>query len=364
MGPGLTRTLRLLGLLEAGRRIELRRRMSEPRVVPEAVILGAQKCGTSSLHYYLVQHPGVVAPLRKEVHYFDLNLARGEAWYRAHFGLAGQPGLSIDSSPYYLFHPVVPARLHALMPGARLVVLLRDPVRRAYSHYWHERDKGRETLPSEDAIAAEPARIDADHARLASGELEVSAAHQHFSYLARGRYTEQLERWLALYPRERLLVLRFEDLARDPSATLQRICGFIGLPYEAGMLDFRHKVHHIVNGNRMRLSGDSTIRLDEQTLRSLTDQGVELNAFELRALAAIDPRRAERGRRPVRPPPPRPRAALPAERRSAFRERREDPPGRSSGCPGCSGSGPRLAARGAGCRATSRPGPTGCRPSR
>jgi hypothetical protein len=229
VGPGATRTLRLLGLLEPLRRIELNRRMSEPRSLPQAVILGAQKSGTSSLHYYLVQHPGVIAPLRKEVHYFDLNHGRGEAWYRAHFGRVGEPGLNLDSSPYYLFHPAVPARLHALLPDARLVVLLRDPVRRAYSHYWHERDKGRETLPFEDAIAAETGRIEADHEQLANGALEVSTAHQHFSYLARGRYAEQLERWLALYPRERLLALRFEDLVRDPLAVLNATLGFLGL---------------------------------------------------------------------------------------------------------------------------------------
>ena len=229
MGPGVTRTLRLLGLLEPARRLELRRRMSESRSLPQAVILGAQKSGTSSLHHYLVQHPGVIAPLRKEVHYFDLNLARGESWYRAHFGRAGEPGLNLDSSPYYLFHPAVPARLQALLPEARLIVLLRDPVRRAYSHYWHERDKGRETLDFEAAIDAEPGRIDADQEKLASGSLEVSAAHQHFSYLARGRYAEQLERWLAFYPRERLLVQRFEDLVRDPLGVLNATLGYLGL---------------------------------------------------------------------------------------------------------------------------------------
>lgn len=229
MGPGVTRMLRLLGLLEAARRVDLRRRMSESRSLPGAVILGAQKSGTSSLHYYLVQHPAIVAPLRKEVHFFDLNHARGERWYRANFGRAGEAGLNLDSSPYYLFHPAVPTRLHALLPDARLVVLVRDPVRRAYSHYWHERDKGRETLPFEEAIAAEPSRIEADHERLASGSLEVSAAHQHFSYLARGRYAEQLERWLALYPRERLLVQRFEDLVRDPLEVLNATLGFLGL---------------------------------------------------------------------------------------------------------------------------------------
>jgi hypothetical protein len=188
------------------------------------------KCGTSSLHDYLTQHPGVIAPLRKEVHYFDLQHDRGERWYRAHFGKRDQPGLNLDSSPYYLLHPLAARRAHALVPQAKLIVLLRDPVRRAYSHYWHERDKKRETLSFEDAIAAEPARLGDSEQRLARGEIEQSRAHQHCSYLARGRYAEQLERWLQAYPREQLLVLWFEDLARAPIVTLNRTLEFLGLP--------------------------------------------------------------------------------------------------------------------------------------
>jgi hypothetical protein len=230
VGPRLTRALRLLGLLEPARRLELARRMGESRALPDAVILGAQKSGTSSLHHYLVQHPGVIAPLRKEVHYFDVNHGRGEAWYRAHFGRTGQPGLNLDSSPYYLFHPAVPQRLRALLPEARLIVLLRDPVRRAYSHYWHERDKGRERLDFAAALAAEPARLGDSEAALATGRLQRSAAHQHFSYLARGRYAEQLERWFAVFPRGQILVLRFEDLAREPLAVLNRALAFLDLP--------------------------------------------------------------------------------------------------------------------------------------
>ncbi len=168
MHPGLTRTLRLFGLLEPGRRVELEFRMRQPRALPGAVIIGAQKCGTSSLHNYLTQSPGVIAPLRKEVHYFDVNYGRGEGWYRGHFGRQGEPGLNLDSSPYYLFHPAVPARMHELLPDARLIVLLRNPARRAYSHYWHERDKGREKLSFEAAIDAEPARLGQVEERLAS----------------------------------------------------------------------------------------------------------------------------------------------------------------------------------------------------
>jgi len=238
---GTARILRLFGLLEPARRRAARLRTTQPRALPDVVILGAQKSGTSSLHGYLVQHPGVIEPLRKEVHYFDENYARGEAWYRAHFGRIGQPGLNLDSSPYYLFHPLAPQRLHALLPQARLIVLLRDPVRRAYSHYWHQRQKGREQLGFEDALAAEPGRLADAEARLADGTLQRSFEHQHFSYLARGRYAEQLARWFELFPREQFLILRFEDLARDPLGTLGTTLAFLGLsPLESVSLEARH----------------------------------------------------------------------------------------------------------------------------
>jgi hypothetical protein len=230
MHPNLTRALRLFGLLETGRRAELRLRMGQDRSLPDAVIIGAQKCGTSSLHNYLAQHPGVIPPLRKEVHYFDVNFKRGETWYRAHFGRRGEPGLNFDASPYYLFHPLVAGRMHGSLPQAKLIVLLRDPVRRAYSQYWHERDKGREPLSFEDALRAEPERVDAAHRKLADGEIEASREHQTHSYVARGRYAEQLERWLALYPREQLLVLRFEDLVKDPLAVLNQTLAYLRLP--------------------------------------------------------------------------------------------------------------------------------------
>ena len=230
MHPTLTRTLRLFGLLEPGRRLELQLRLRDERALPDAMIIGAMKSGTSSLHYYLTQHPAVIAPLRKEVHYFDLQYGKGERWYRANFGKAGQAGLNLDSSPYYLFHPLAPQRAHELLPEAKLIVLLRDPVRRAYSHYWHERDKKRERLSFEDAVAAEPERVGDDEQRLARGEIEQSHAHQHCTYLARGRYAEQLERWLRFYPRERLLVLQFEDLGRAPMVTLHRTLEYLGLP--------------------------------------------------------------------------------------------------------------------------------------
>jgi hypothetical protein len=225
----LTRTLRWFGLLETGRRLELEWRLEQRRSLPDAMIIGAMKCGTSSLHNYLVQHREVIEPLRKEVHYFDVNYALGEAWYRAHFGRDDEPGLNLDSSPYYLYHPLAAQRAHALVPGARLVVLLRDPVRRAYSQYWHQLHQKRETLSFEDAIAAEPERIGTDAERLARGEIERSVAHQRFSYLGRGRYAEQLEAWLRVYPAGQLRVWRFDDLVADPLALTNEVLEWLEL---------------------------------------------------------------------------------------------------------------------------------------
>jgi len=229
MHAALTRTLRLFGLLEPGRRVETRIRMRQARALPDALIIGAQKCGTSSLHNYLTQHPGVIAPLRKEVHYFDDNYRRGEHWYRAHFGRAGGPGINLDSSPYYLFHPLAAQRAHELLPDAKLIVMLRDPVRRAYSHYWHERDKRRETLSFKDALDAEQQRIARDADRLARGEIDSSRDHRRYSYVARGRYAEQLECWLAFYPARQLRVVRFESFVQEPLSTLNETLAFLGL---------------------------------------------------------------------------------------------------------------------------------------
>jgi hypothetical protein len=205
------------------------------------VILGAQKCGTSSLHNYLVQHPRVIAPLLKEVHYFDVNYTEGEAWYRSHFGRVDEPGLNIDSSPYYLFHPAVPKRLKSLLPDARLIVMFRDPVRRAYSHYWHQRDEGREQLSFEEAIRAEPERLGDAEAQLLRGTITQSREHRLFSYLARGRYAEQMERWLALFPREQFHCVLFEDFVRRPLESLNAAFSFLGLePLSSAQLEARN----------------------------------------------------------------------------------------------------------------------------
>ncbi len=207
-------------------------------MLPDFIIIGARCCGTTSLFRYLRPHPELILAVRKEVHFFDDHYDAGINWYRAHFPLylqrmarrmVGRKLVTGEASPYYLFHPLAARRAAEWVPGARLVLLLRHPVDRAYSQYQQARLDGLEDLPFETAIDQEPSRLEGEEARLAAGELVESLPHKQYSYLARGHYAEQLEVWLDQFARERLLILSSEALFTTPEATMNRVCTFLGL---------------------------------------------------------------------------------------------------------------------------------------
>ncbi len=197
------------------------------------VIIGAQKCGTTSLSRHLVRHPQIAPAVTKEIHYFDLNFEKGDDWYFSQL-----PGLAEtsrylatgESSPYYIYHPLVAQRLRRLLPDARLIVMLRDPVARAVSHYHHEVRLKAEHLSLEEAFAQEPARLRGEAGKLISGELDYSFNHQHFAYLSRGVYIDQLRPWMELFPREQFLFLKSEDFYADPPAVYNQVLEFLDLP--------------------------------------------------------------------------------------------------------------------------------------
>lgn len=190
--------------------------------LPTFSILGAMKSGTTSLARYLERHTQIHLPQGLEPHFFDRAFERGPDWYRGLF--AGATALQVgDKSPGYLFHPLVAERMAGVIPGARLLAILRDPVDRAYSQYWHERARGRERLPFPEAVAAEPARL----ARAeAAGDHE---ARRHAAYVEQGRYLPQLRRFTERFPAERLLVILLDDLQGDPAGTYRRVCRFLGV---------------------------------------------------------------------------------------------------------------------------------------
>lgn len=212
---------------------------SPQRVLPDLIIIGAQRSGTSSLYSYLIANPAIERSHVKEVHYFDSHFQRGILWYRAHFPMArhleslaralGSKTIATEASPYYLSHPLAPHRVRGVLPQVKLVVLLRDPVDRALSHYHLSVRKGTERLSIEDAIEREPERLAGEHERLLAVPLSNSAGHRRHGYVARGQYAEQLERWLSVFPRDQLLILNTAGLFDDPNRVLRRICEFAGV---------------------------------------------------------------------------------------------------------------------------------------
>jgi len=204
------------------------RATARARPLPDLLILGAQKAGTTALYAYLRWHPQITGPSWKEVSYFDRHYRRGERWYRGHFPVLKRDRLVGEASPSYVVHPLAPQRVHALLPEARLIVLVRNPIDRAYSHYQHEAALEREPLTFEQAIDAEEERLRGEVERMTSDAAYFSHAWWNFTYLARGRYAEQLERWLAVFPREQLLVVPAGDLRDRPGETYARVLEFLG----------------------------------------------------------------------------------------------------------------------------------------
>jgi hypothetical protein len=224
---------------------------SRARSLPDFLIIGAKRSGTTSMYQYLLEHPQVLPlfpsaehlPMRaniKGIHYFDANFDRGLGWYRSHFPLEatrqraaqrlGRPVRSGEASPYYLFHPHAAERAHAVVPSARVIVLLRDPTDRAYSHYLEQRRRGHEALASfDEALDAEPARLAGAAQRMAEDPRHRSFAHEHQSYVAQGKYLEPLRRWLDRFPASQLLVLRSEDFFADPQRSYDGVLELLGL---------------------------------------------------------------------------------------------------------------------------------------
>ena len=214
------------------------------RVLPEFLIIGAAKCGTTSLYNYLIQHPSVFASFNKEVHFFDYYHHKGESWYRSHFPTqqqvkrreqqTGQHCMTGESSPYYLAHPLSPERVKSLLPEVRLICMLRNPVDRAISSFYNQVRLGIEPLSDfEEAVQREDQRIEGHEQRLRNDPSYSSFAHKYFSYVRRGCYAEQLENWYRIFPREQILVLQSEPFYADPGPYFKEVVQFIGLqPWE------------------------------------------------------------------------------------------------------------------------------------
>lgn len=209
------------------------------RILPQFAVIGTQKGGTTSLFSYLGQHPQILKTSVKEIHYFDLNYVKGVDWYKSHFAtrwwktikslVTGKPIITGEATPYYMFHPHAMQRLRRDFPSLPLIVMLRNPIDRAFSHYQHNSRHGWETISYERALATEDSRMEGVGAPVGSDEWYQDDAVRNYSYRRRGLYIDQFIHWMPVYDPRQLMVIRSEDFFVNPLETYEHVLDFLGL---------------------------------------------------------------------------------------------------------------------------------------
>lgn len=235
---------------------------SGDRPGPDFLIIGCKRGGTTSLFNYLLMHPGVLGlfPRNREKkstdYFFSHTYVRGGRWYQSHFHseryrtfLARRLGyrpLGGEASPYYCWDPRIAERVVRTSQTVKAIMLVRDPVERAWSHYLERVQNGVEPLDFEDALAAEPERLAGELDRMMSDASYHSTEFDWYSYRSRGDYLPQIRRWESILGRDKLLVLRSEDLYSDTQQVVNEVFEFIGVPR------FDLPTEKVYNASRLR----------------------------------------------------------------------------------------------------------------
>ena len=260
------------------------------RVLPDFLVIGAAKCGTTSLFDWICAHPLVARPStngqpRKELLFFDYNFHRGADWYRCHFQLErerrefehehGRPSLTGEATASYLTGYWVPGRVRQVVPDVKLIVTLRNPVDRAYSAFqMSRRERLEECASFEEAIALEAERLAGELERVRSDPRynpPLPPPLGYWSYLYRSRYADHVARWLEVFPREQILFLKFENIASDPWGALEEVHSFLGLPpHRGGELRKLNAAAYAEMNPRTRAELVEHFRPYNQRLRKLT----------------------------------------------------------------------------------------------
>ncbi len=220
---------------------------SETGALPDFVVIGAAKCGTTYFYHLLTKHPHVEPAAAKELRFFDLLYEEGTEWYRRCFPEPrwkdGRKTISGEGTPSYLFDPHVPERMAKVIPQARLIAMLRNPVDRAYSAYYHRVRNGQDTRSFEETI-------------------EAPLKDPHHGQLSRGNYVDYLLHWSRFFSDEQMLVLKSEDFFERPQETLKPVLDFLDLPdWEPEAPELRDKVN----------KGKYEQKMDPDTRRRLED---------------------------------------------------------------------------------------------
>lgn len=209
------------------------------RMLPHFIVAGAPKCGTTALFYYLLSHPQVAPPSKKEIGFFSENYGRGLGWYRSHFPTritkswrekySGKGLITGEHTPSYMLHPLAAKRIADTVPYIRLIILLRDPVDRAYSHYQHEFRTGHETLDFRDALKAEPQRTAREIDRMRSEPGYRSPEYVRHAYLDQGKYQPKLQSIFRYFDRNQVMIIKSETLFERTQNLFDGVLAFLSL---------------------------------------------------------------------------------------------------------------------------------------
>ena len=207
---------------------------------PDFLVIGTARSASTSLYQYLIQHPCVGACLTKQPHFFDKHFNKGIEWYKIFFpniftkfyktNILRTKFVTGEATVHYILHPLAPKRVAKMYPKIKLIVILRNPVDRAYSHYQTELSNKSENLSFEKAIKVENKRLEDEFEKLAEDRNYESKNYPHRAYITSGIYVEQLKRWLEYFSMDQFLILSSEDFIINPSEQFKKILDFLNLP--------------------------------------------------------------------------------------------------------------------------------------
>jgi hypothetical protein len=208
------------------------------RMRPSFIVIGAQRAGTTTLYRVLSEHPAVARPtVSKGIRYFEHEYRRGPRWYAGHFPIIalarrkhGPDAVTFESSGYYSFHPLAAGRIARDLPDVKVVMMVREPVERAYSAHRHELARGFETEPFEAALELEEERIAGEVERMVADPTYDSFHHRHHAYLTRSRYSEQIDRFREELGPDRVFVVDADRFFADPAGEFEQLRSWLGLP--------------------------------------------------------------------------------------------------------------------------------------
>lgn len=234
------------------------RTLSSPiRLLPDFVVVGAQRCGSSSLYLALTRHPDVYSALLKEIDYFNNDFKKGVFWYRYHFPtiihkhfvmkIEKRSFTTGEASIDYMFHPYAISRLSQVVPNAKLIAILRNPVHRAYSSYWHSVRLGLEHLSFEGALNNEENRLDCGRTERKQDEYYFCPNHLCFSYLSRGIYVHQIKELMAHFSRSQILIIRSEEFFEKPYSVLRQVFEFLNVSECKVKVSGKHNAYRYEN---------------------------------------------------------------------------------------------------------------------